>query len=488
MCLKLDRPLEHGQSSVLIPFFVSLEQTLMKQNHAQSFATRTVYVLFGLFVATLWLWGGSSRADERFQLFVRCAAIVLAVVPLSSIRGSQIPNVRPILFFLVAFALLISVQLVPLPPAIWAALPGRADFVTDLRVVGLDQQWRPLNLMPDMGLNALAALIPAACMVILFTYLPTSGYGRICMMILVAAAISGLLGLLQLVDRSPTWYFYRTDSFGASGIFANRNHQALLLSLALPLIAAKLSDRGRKSDSLVALFAAVGGTMAMLLLLLVTGSRSGLVLGVFGFIGGVIILIKSEGGLLSLGQVKMARIAPWLFGLAGILTGAIVILAARAEALQRLLSEDISQELRIRLFGPLIEILWTYFPLGSGFGSFVELYKVHEPFSELNTNYLNHAHNDLLELIIEGGAPAVLLVAIFFAWYLRRSVALWSTTTLRGPNLAIARASSVNIGLIILASLSDYPLRTPMLSALFLAFACIVASTGQPKHSDRSTA
>ena len=235
------------------------------------------------------------------------------------------------------------------------------------------------------------------------------------------------------------------------------------------------------------LFAAVGGAIVVLLLLLVTGSRSGLILGVFGFIGGVVILLRAEGGLLSLRHIKMARMAPWLLGLAGILAGAIVILAARAEALQRLLSEDISQELRIRLFAPLVQILWTYFPFGSGFGSFVELYKVHEPFSELNTNYLNHAHNDLLELVIEGGAPAVLLVAAFFTWYLRRSTALWLTTTVPSPNLAITRAASINMGLIMLASLSDYPLRTPMISALFIAFSCMLASTGQPKRLDHNS-
>ena len=55
-------------------------------------------------------------------------------------------------------------------------------------------------------------------------------------------------------------------------------------------------------------------------------------------------------------------------------------------------------------------------PLGSRFGTFEPIFEVYEPTSALDLDYLNHAHNDLLEWVLTGGLPALLLLGAFLLW------------------------------------------------------------------------
>ena len=61
----------------------------------------------------------------------------------------------------------------------------------------------------------------------------------------------------------------------------------------------------------------------------------------------------------------------------------------------------------------------------------------------------------------------------FLAWFAVSSFRLWSSGQPEGPvlDLALAQAASIVIGLLLLHSAADYPLRTAALSVLF-AIAC----------------
>lgn len=61
---------------------------------------------------------------------------------------------------------------------------------------------------------------------------------------------------------------------------------------------------------------------------------------------------------------------------------------------------------------------WGAFdPAGSGLGSYREVYRLFESPSEVNSTFVNHAHNDYLELAVELGLPGVLLMILFLAWW-----------------------------------------------------------------------
>ena len=113
-------------------------------------------------------------------------------------------------------------------------------------------------------------------------------------------------------------------------------------------------------------------------------------------------------------------------------------------------------------------------PFGSGAGTFVRVYPTFEPARDTIANvYANHAHNDLLEVCLEGGIVTVLLLVTFLIWFGLRSANVWrrSPTDVRTIDVLLMRAATIVIPLIIAHSFFDYPLRTGAMMAVF-AFSC----------------
>jgi len=112
-------------------------------------------------------------------------------------------------------------------------------------------------------------------------------------------------------------------------------------------------------------------------------------------------------------------------------------------------------------------------PLGSGFGTFVPVYDRFAPRTLLAAHYVNHAHDDWLELWLTGGVPALVLMIVFLTWFGVSTFGLWGSSQPDAPvlDLALAQAASIVIVLLLLHSVLDFPLRMTALSVLF-AMAC----------------
>ena len=135
-----------------------------------------------------------------------------------------------------------------------------------------------------------------------------------------------------------------------------------------------------------------------------------------------------------------------------------------------------------------------YGPLGTGAGTFVPVYQSVERPEERGQYFANRAHNDWLEWRLEGGWPLVfvLLVAL-----LRLSRCLHGAWTSKHRMANWERAASLGLGLLLVHSLVDYPLRTTALAcvAAFL-LACVVVpaavrervSASRPADGEREQA
>jgi hypothetical protein len=143
---------------------------------------------------------------------------------------------------------------------------------------------------------------------------------------------------------------------------------------------------------------------------------------------------------------------------------------SRDEAVRRMVGLSISEDSRADHLPVLLKIAGDFFPIGSGFGSFENLFKVYEPFESLQPQYLNHAHNDLIELVIVGGLPALLLLAGFLL-----AIAVRAQQVFRGHGerraSGYAHLGLAMICMMLLSSLVDYPLRTPLMAVVF-SIAC----------------
>jgi len=151
----------------------------------------------------------------------------------------------------------------------------------------------------------------------------------------------------------------------------------------------------------------------------------------------------------------------------------------RDMAVQRFVAESASEEQRTAFLPVYWKMIRDFFPFGSGFGSFDPVFRSYEPDAALAPAYMNHAHNDWAQIAIEGGAPALALALIFLGWFAHRTWRLWRLPA-TVPNQLTGRAGSLIVLLLLLASLVDYPLRTPLLSCL-MAIACVwISATPAP--------
>jgi O-antigen ligase len=128
-----------------------------------------------------------------------------------------------------------------------------------------------------------------------------------------------------------------------------------------------------------------------------------------------------------------------------------------------------------------------YFPLGSGFGSFVEVYQIDEPDQLLDMVYVNHAHNDWLETVLTGGLFGALLLAIVVIAWVRRAASAFRTPLNEQREPAFARLGLVIILMMGLASLADYPLRVPSLAFIFVIAAFWASAPGAARSKNAGT-
>lgn len=427
--------------------------------------------------------GGASSAEAPQVLLVRLAALLtLAAAALWMPAALWRKPAAPLLL-MAALVLMIAVQLIPLPPALWTSLPGRVLIAQVATKVGFTQPWRPISIAPMATWNSLIASIVPLAVLVGLVWLGPRRQILVLVALLALGLCSAMLALLQLVDASGgRFYLYGAADFGsATGFFINRNHQAVLLVCLFPMLAAlgAVSDTMRPALGRLSMIAALIVSFALIPLLLVTGSRAGLLLLPFGI---VLALGVGWNVVSRLLRIRMA----WIVAVGALLVGggltALFVYFDRAQSLARLFATDVQAEQRVGIVAPIWKMAMSYFPIGSGFGTFPVAYRIVEPDDQLNRTWLNHAHNDFLEIIGDAGLPAVCLLIAALFWWGYRVIALFRLTTGR-EGVVLGRAGAAISLLLMLASLSDYPLRTPLLA---IVFAVSISWMAPPRGADSS--
>lgn len=446
--------------------------------------SKSYWVLAG-FLAFVLLTGGGSRHDITSLVVLRPVAFLVAAAALWTITAEQIRSVRIPLIFIGSIAALIAIQMIPLPPSIWSVLPGRNLILENYSAANLDPPWLPLAMSPSRALNSLMSLSVPLAALLLFAHINSDESRRVIYLVVAAAALSALVGIMQVIGPSngPLHFYRITNGDLPVGLFANRNHQGLMIVFGILGAAWIVAEHlGKRQSDLLLRTLSIGLLFILLPLLLVTGSRAGLLLGVASLIPGAAIVYsglsksRSRGGAAISQARQKIIIAVGLTALAGIM--ALAIMFSRSLAFDRLVNTGGSGELRGDVIPSILALVQTYFPTGSGFGSFEYVFRADEPFELLQPAYLNHAHNDWVQVLIEGGVIAGLIVATFVLWVVK--VALAIGRRLIRPEGRSALVALSAIGAVGVASLVDYPLRVPTIMAIFVLW---VAMLGQERRA-----
>lgn len=433
------------------------------------------FILFCVFLVVLWIAGGAARSDVLGQAAVRLVATLALVVMLLFGQLPEIGRARPVWWLLGAAIALAAIQLIPLPPGLWQALPGRQMFAA--ATAGQPPVWRPLAIVPGAAFNALAALIVPLATLVMASGVRQEERALLPGAVLVMIVASNLFGLMQLSGSGFNNPFINESVGEMSGSFANRNHYALFLALGCLLVPVWVFAGRHRSRRRAT--AGVGLVLLFLLTILVSGSRAGLLLGGLALLASLLAARESIGRELR----RAPRWAvPALIGAVLLLVAGFILLsiaADRAEAIRRIIEIDPGQDMRSRAFPTVWGMLREYFPFGAGLGGFDPIFRMHEPMALLKLTYFNHAHNDLVEVVLDAGVPGLLLLLVAFGWATRAGIHAWRDCT--GANPMLPRVGAAILLLIALASVFDYPARTPTMMMIIVMAALWLQGDGRPQ-------
>ncbi len=452
------------------------------------------FYAFVAFFVIVFFTGGGSRDDIQSLVVLRPMAIIFAAYALSvSARRGWVGNLFPV-YILVALAGIMIVQLIPLPVSIWTHLPQRQIYFDIGTLAGIEQPWRPLSLSPSKTLNSLFSLFVPLAAMLLYLNLERADQRNALVVILAMAYLSAVFAMLQLGGSAngPFYLYQITNNGQAVGLFSNRNHQAVLLACTIVIAAwyAGTISRSEKSST-IKVSVALGSIFILLPLIFITGSRAGMVLALPAFV--IALLFVYHGRYLSnapknnnIRTRKPKGIARFMFwrhySSRNLVAGAFILTlvsivgaafyASRTAAFDRLTQGGAQAELRLEVFPILWAMVREYMPLGAGFGSFEHVYKVFEPLDLLKPEYLNQAHSDWFQVLIEGGLPVMGLMVLLLGWALVRSQRLFDSSMTKGKRKRIFLSITI-ILFLAAASIGDYPLRIPSLMAMAAVFLCM---------------
>jgi len=375
--------------------------------------------------------------------------------------------------------LLPLLQTLPIPMWLWSDSPARREISGQLASVGLSPSPH-LGLIPIAAERALWSLLRGVALFLSTLALSRPQQRLLLGVVLALALVNVVLGLAQLWQGpdSALRFYANTNPTEAVGFFANRNQLASLLVMALPLTlagSAWVANEYAQGARISPLWVAVGILSAVLLILGVAlaRSRAGLMLG-------MLAVLLSLPAILSLRKRRGAkRVLTLIMGLGLMLSVQFALFGI----LQRL-DTDTVEDGRWQYARISATAATAHLPLGTGLGGFRQAFQPFEAKVGQGPAIINHAHDDYLELWLEGGwlalAPIGLLLAALFVLGARAWFGRYESSP---EERLIARTVWISLLVAALHSALDYPLRTSADSGVVALLFAVALSHAWPRTS-----
>jgi O-antigen ligase len=261
--------------------------------------------------------------------------------------------------------------------------------------------------------------------------------------------VIGIFGIIQRATSNESIYWFRKLSQGGIpfGPFVNRNHFAGFLGMIIPFSVA-FASMARSLEKRV-MYGFFGIIMAVALFFSL--SRGGII----SFFGGILVflfLVFTKGK----SRMKLAPLFIFLFFFA-----VYLVYLGASPVIERFAKSGVTDAQRLSAWVGTLTAFRDFPLFGSGMGTFPYIFKIYQP--EGLPGFWDHAHNDYLELLLEGGIIGVLVLAVFMLSILIRILkAPWDE---RGTYLGAAFLSSITT--MAVHSIVDFNLHIPSNAILF---------------------
>lgn len=431
--------------SAVAPFYLFV--CLILGGSAQGIWQNAVLQLTGLAIIG---WAAATRSDEP--------------VPAAA---------KAFLLLVMAAVAVVALQAVPVPGGIWAhGIRGR--IADGYQLLGRSPAL-PLSVTPYASSAALLGLIPPLAIFCAIVRLKAYRASWLAAALLAGTIAGIILCALQVAGgRDSPWYLYAETNAGFGvGFFANANHMADLLVIALAfaagIAAAGQSGNIQRNWALWTVLAALA--VVLFVGLALTNSIAGWGLSVSVFFASSLLLVPRTSRwrryLLALGLVSLIASAAALY--VSPIGGAPIGKQTAA-----------SVQSRRQILATTAGAIGDFMPFGSGLGSFVKVYPLYESPDAVTGEYVIHAHDDYAELALELGLPGILLMLLFLAWWAAQVWGVWRRRQ-GGP---FVRAASIASAAVLVHSVVDFPLRTAAISTCFAMCLALLAERRAPRRQE----
>ncbi|HLX85526.1 MAG TPA: O-antigen ligase family protein [Terriglobales bacterium] len=294
------------------------------------------------------------------------------------------------------------------------------------------------------------------------------------------AVVSAFAVLQGMAPNGKLYWIWSLEQGGAIyGPYVNHNHYAGLMEMLTPfplvLAATHFTEGNRKT-------AAAGVAALMAASVFLSGSRGGMVALVVQFIVLGLLLARKRGDswkqALVLGVILSSVIVflVWLGG--NELTRRLASIHSEAR-------EEISGGVRMTIDRDCFRMFLKKPLLGWGLGTFPVVYPEFRSF--YTTFFVNEAHNDYLQLLVETGLAGFSIAVWFMVVVIRRAKGKLNNWTETATG-SVTVAALLGIMGILVHSFVDFNLQIPANAAVFFVLCAIAASSSLEESKRRRVA
>jgi O-antigen ligase len=427
--------------------------------------------------------GGNSAKGSLGSMLAQLLAIPILIhaLVLAHKRG-RLGSARMGILVVALIVLLPLLQLLPLPSAIWNLSGERLALMQDIRAAGVtavDQRW---SLSPGATERDLFFLLPGLALFFCMLAAGRRIWGRMLWLLIGLSVANLILAFAQMgAGQHSILNPFPEFAPAMAGIFANRNHQASMLAVGLMLVAAFLLDAWKQARTNGESYAKVGTLVLLALMLILAlpliGSRAGVIVAMIMLMG---VLLSS--GLPSANVFRRNHLLQF-----GSVLALVVFAVGLYAALGWMKSDAAIEGSRYTMLIETLRIGAGHAPLGAGIGTFVPAFEQSASDALLMNAYINNAHNEYAQWWMEAGILGVLVPLLALFVLARTLLALLRQRTSERAR-KYGMAAMTGIGVIVLHSFVDYPLRTPALMSVFAVLSGIAVAAAGFESSARQPA
>ncbi len=330
----------------------------------------------------------------------------------------------PGLFPLSVFLLLMLLQVIPIPVELLKIIsPMSWEAYRPVYELMGDQEWLPISVNQKATIQEILRIGAYVLFYVLTVQLLRTGerIKKVLSFTVILAAIIAFLAILQQFSADGKLYWFRPSPGGnPGGPWVNINQYSAYIEMICPLALGlflfyrpSLSRDHSVRQRFVTFFSSPGSNLYFFYGILFFLLCSSVFISLCR--GGIITILLSCLLFAILASIRLRKFGRASFWIAFCL----VLLFISSIGWQPIFDEFSYainpnggiRDARIQLWGDTVGMIRDYLLMGSGFGTYIDVYPSYKTIA--NNLIFDHAHNDYLEMLTDGGIVGFLIAAWF---------------------------------------------------------------------------